>query len=350
MDTNEIMSSKQSTIGDLYAIRAGLSYVSILSDRYRKNKKELEELEDAEGRLLILEGNIQDYKNEIKNLEIKNKDIKSQRRSKRVFEEMIDDHKGLMIQLPISLVLMVFSIVFSFMDDDNSAIVEIARVLFWPSIMWNIICLICSIACLVGAYGDVKCDEDSVGHALAKTRSDLSKAEQDYQSEKNDSISRTARKTVVKSAMEESRKQANSIYHALLDNYSYVCHPRDWENIDRILFYLSTGRAANYRDALNLMDRRLDAEMIANEVAACSEMICREIRSSTRYITGAIRSASETIAESNYLVASHLEESNAIGRKLVSEQELNNALQAKANRSMEELLNDYQVVNNRVKY
>ena len=152
--------------------------------------------------------------------------------------------------------------------------------------------------------------------------------------------------------------------------YAPVCHPSNWKDIDSILYYLITGRAETLRDALNLMDRRRDAEMIAKELKAASELISQEVRKTREDLTEALAVCADRICQSVYnagqavftgmtVLAEEVNESNtlmkeanAISRenkrameKLVTAQELNNALREKSNATMEQLLRDYEFVN-----
>ena len=173
---------------------------------------------------------------------------------------------------------------------------------------------------------------------------------------------------IKKKESDELQQKAETLYNALVKSYGAFFHPDNWQNLDRVVYYLSTGRAETLREALNLMDQRLNAEMIANEIRASSNMIANEIRQSTQETVFALGRCADVLATAVYSVGNSINstiqdlgerigENTRIGaaqvaatNRLVSAQELNNSLQRQSNRTMEQMLSDYQVVNNRVHY
>ena len=88
--------------------------------------------------------------------------------------------------------------------------------------------------------------------------------------------------------------------------------------------------------------------MLASEINRSMQEIRSSMFDCASKIGNCIALGSQMITEkldqSNTLAAANLE----VGKQLVSAQELNNALQKKSNESVDRLLRDYQVVNDRL--
>ncbi|HCU56327.1 MAG TPA: hypothetical protein DIC18_03215 [Clostridiales bacterium] len=422
MDNNEIAEIKQSTIGDLYSIRAGLSYISVLSEQYvqkqnsigplnqkindkntkiKQNQKKIVEQRGEESRLreqIVYKTETLRGKNANKDWEKAKFEEKKKEAIKKEYKSIntLELNIGLIIRFIIGFLLFagwVAAGIVNWNDSNPAVVIGVCGAFF----IWPLICLI-KIFIMIHNISSQKRkvkknhekDDETFEKKFAKecktmeTNLNDLKRMADYARDHTDEIIEKYQKEIKeaeqgiadtkaeiennKRDVEELRLTAKQTYKALEETYADFCHPDNWKHIDRILYYLVTGRADNLRDALNLMDRRMDAEMIASELKATSAMISGEIRRASSSISHAVAlgaericdatsTAADRISKSNDRVAAGLAESNALASanlaatsRLVSAQQLNNSLQRKANASMDELLRDYQVVNNRVHY
>ena len=358
---NEITETKETIVGNLYSIRAGLSYISQLSDSYQEKSKAIADHEKK----------IEEYREGV-NYFTRQKDeyIRSEENTKRKLEALE--------QMPISEVVkqartenkgligrMIFYVIFAIISLTVFLAVGVENFPVGP--MFAFFSMIFFFIGLIKYANKKKALRDKHKKEIEETRRYaqgpdpfLARSIKDlngYKSKLDAEMKLAPTIAAYKQEVPEIRKKAKAVYDALVNAYGGYFHPENWKYIDRVVFYLTTDRADTIRDALNLMDQRLNAEMIASEMRACSQQIVGEIRRSTSLIVSAVSLASERIVESNNALTRELSAANQIAsaqvdatNRLVSAQELNNALQKKANTSMEQLIKDYQVVNNRVHY
>ncbi len=63
----------------------------------------------------------------------------------------------------------------------------------------------------------------------------------------------------------------------LYDSFSTIVAVSDWENVDLLIYYLETRRAESIKEALLLVDKQKQAEMIAGEIRKAGEAICDKL-------------------------------------------------------------------------
>ena len=162
--------------------------------------------------------------------------------------------------------------------------------------------------------------------------------------------------------------EAKQVYMSLKNTYGGIFHPDNWKHLDRVIYYITTGRADTLKDALSILDQRLNAELIASEIKASSNMLAEEINQSKQQITATLMRCADELSSSIYFVGGTVVQSNSIitnrisdsiaaqvqgisaSEKLISAQELNNSLQRKISKTSEALLNDYRYVNDLSNY
>lgn len=66
---------------------------------------------------------------------------------------------------------------------------------------------------------------------------------------------------------------------ALVAEFKDVLDPRDWQNVDLIIFYFETGRADTLKEALHLVDNERHTERIVNAIHSASAYVAQTIRS-----------------------------------------------------------------------
>ncbi len=157
----------------------------------------------------------------------------------------------------------------------------------------------------------------------------------------------------------------NVLYSALEQQFARVLDPRDWQNIDYIIYAMETGRARDLREALQLCDRELQVERLEEAIASAAEKISVTIRrglgdlqaqmehcfynlsqqleSSTSRITTALHETNARIAEATqatWETNARIAGMNGYLSKMTATAEMNNALLEKANESSGSLATD----------
>ena len=353
METSEV--STKDIINNLYVIRAGLSTISELSNEYKRRRNLLDDwlsgINADYQQMKNASDEISQKESEIRGYEVENEDLKKKAKTLTLLKEAASGEKFLTARMIFSFLLIVGSIIALLVGG------LFAFSILVPAIIWNVVCIIKFIDAFGAERYAVK---DKIG-GNERRIADKRKGIIELQNRIEESRYSLAFKVRQYNTMIQNKEslntfvtKANALYAALEEAYADICHPDNWKNIDRIVYYLSTGRADNLRDALNLMDQRLNAELIANEIRASSEMIAGELHKIRQEVISAVNNAAERINNGICSLGRALSESNAAvlasTERLVTAQELNNSLQRQANKTCEQLLRDYQVVDNRVHY
>lgn len=146
--------------------------------------------------------------------------------------------------------------------------------------------------------------------------------------------------------------ESQILTEALEKQYNWLLQPADWQNIDLIIFYLQTGRADSIKESLQLADRQRQNDAIVNEIRRAAVSISNEIRSNFialgQVMVQCFNSLSEQIDLQGRQLLDSLGDISAQNEKLISSAKLQNALQAKANVTSEQLKSDLEFMQQRM--
>lgn len=131
------------------------------------------------------------------------------------------------------------------------------------------------------------------------------------------------------------RDTAAVYYNALQAEFNSFIDERDWQYLDLIIYYFETRRADTVKEALHLVDREIQTQRIQQTIIAAAEQICHTISAGFARLQDTMvycfNSLSAQIAQSTGRISSQLSD-------LTSAARMNNALQAKANITSEQLV------------
>ena len=151
-------------------------------------------------------------------------------------------------------------------------------------------------------------------------------------------------------------KRAQTVDIALKNTYAPIIMQSDWENIDMLIYYLSTGRADDLKEALQLYDRQKQTDEIVGAIKQAEYTIANEIRSGFHALGTAMVKCFQVL--SNQLSEQHAETMQALGNlnqsiqdntaaiaassaaQVLSDKELKKALTDKINISSKRLVDD----------
>ena len=156
-------------------------------------------------------------------------------------------------------------------------------------------------------------------------------------------------------------EKIKGVKDSLNRTYDNQLSESDWKNLDLVIYYLETGRADNLKEALQLLDKQLQTNQITNEIRRASETISANIYMAAQKMGEALARSFSVISNQLAQVNSNLktiggsiEQSNEkvkglsermelirtnMGQQL-SAIDLNNALLEKSNMSSTALLED----------
>lgn len=280
MEKNEILST-------LYSIRAGLSAISVENEPLEKGRKEVERLN---GKIKNNKMAIGACRNAIPNAQ----------RSKQEYKRALKESKvGVFsyILLMVSPVLsalfaagiggVVGAIVATFVWEfgDNSGALKTGYVLTY-AIPFAIISalvtgIVVGIITLRPIITQAKEDKRRNSEDIRRCENDVSYNQQKLVKLTKDGELLKEQKVI---AADRYNKDAEitvpvikAMYQTLEESYATILDPRDWENLDLLIYYISTGRADTLKEALQQVDRLKQTAMIVNAIGEASKNICQSI-------------------------------------------------------------------------
>lgn len=108
-----------------------------------------------------------------------------------------------------------------------------------------------------------------------------------------------------------STKLSQEMYNALVAQFKSVLDIRDWEHIDLIIFYFETGRADTLKEALQQVDRRVQTDEIIEAIESAGSSIAATINVTMRELRSDLNKSFNRLSEQ--LAIQHAEQMTALG-------------------------------------
>lgn len=108
-----------------------------------------------------------------------------------------------------------------------------------------------------------------------------------------------------------STKLSQEMYNALLAQFKSVLDIRDWEHIDLIIFNFETGRADTLKEALQQVDRRVQTDEIIEAIESAGSSIAATINVTMRELRSDLNKSFNRLSEQ--LAIQHAEQMTALG-------------------------------------
>lgn len=338
---------KDELVANLYSLRAGLSAVSLLADKLKIEEKTIDEekskIESLETEIRGLTSSVELLKNSVLSCRA------DYEKSKKEYSSSVEQELKSTLQ-----------------NDSGYGISKMfafALCMGIPIIGWII-----ALIMVKNSKKKVRQRiESQLERRLQNKKNNLEKQEDNLKEI-------TVQRTIKQNQKEQNEKESNIIiskstkekeflagkayiYKSSLENqYTFLLNPVDWENIDLIIYYLQTGRADSLKESLQLVDRQRQTEQIVDAINEASSRICATIRSGLTSLGKAMISCfnllskqidimgQEIISRQSKMITT-LDNIQSTNQALLSATQLNNALQAKANVSSEQLIRDYEYIN-----
>lgn len=150
-----------------------------------------------------------------------------------------------------------------------------------------------------------------------------------------------------------------SFSNLLIDQFSDILDISDWENVDILIYYLTTNRADTLKEALQLLDRQKQTEMIVNEIHTANAAICQTLQQGFtalgQVVTSCFSRISDQLTQQHNEKMQELQTINNNMKELkiemgavATEISWANALQEKANATSAQLCQDIAYIRNRI--
>lgn len=320
---------KNELIANLYGLRAGLSVISVEKDTVDERQRAID---DVEGKIHNEQKTINQHKNRISEYESEISDIETKRedaieeRNQEYKKSKKDAWQGCGFALFFALIVAVaLAFAASFImdkftnksDAEGNRIAIIvaaigAAIVFCGGLLWDIISFISYKKLLNRRLMSAtsECDKkltncqkaiESEKHNILVSTNNIKQYEKDLINVKS-SYDKIAVPAILRSKDMQS---------TLETNYMSVIMQSDWENIDMVIYYLSTGRADDLKEALQLYDRQKQTDDIVGAIKQAEYTIANEIRSGMRALGKAMIQCFDRL--SNQLTKQHLETITMLG-------------------------------------
>ena len=143
-------------------------------------------------------------------------------------------------------------------------------------------------------------------------------------------------------SMRVIKQNSEAIYSALQKSFNKVLDERDWQYLDLIIYYLETGRADSKKEALQLLEREIQTKRIIGAIEEAKECICSTIERVATRISAQLGVISSQLTQ----IANLQQIQIAQNSELISQTSMQNALIAKSNVTSEQLMNDVKYIKN----
>ncbi|MDE6474579.1 MAG: hypothetical protein K2L70_05720 [Clostridia bacterium] len=161
--------------------------------------------------------------------------------------------------------------------------------------------------------------------------------------------------------------ESQTISNALKTTYSSILDIRDWENLDLVIYYYETGRADSIKEALQLVDLERRNNNLMNCIQQASNEISSSIKTGISELGSAMIQGFESLSAQinaqriqtidalnglkslNSKVNKNLVEISKELNTSISQQQLSNALLAKANVSSKQMVEQMKTLNSKIK-
>ncbi len=306
------------TLEQLYALRAGISFVASEKDKYdsatskyesekkriayqlvRFKKRKLEEIKSREKSLSDLE--FQLFNMEAAEIHLSTKREAAEKAEKKA--KLATFLSGLSIAVAaISLICCV--------------ILAYLSIFVWLFQMWNVLAFLGGGVCafllfMLGmftiflpsatedmplgnwreaakkAMEEAKKEFDACKEQVDKNPAEIPRVKREIELLKSESttiieldkqISETeTRLSRLPSPSKNGIDMAGSVFGALTESYSPLLDPRDWENLDLVIYYLETGRAESMKESLQQVDRQRQNNAIVEAIGLATKRISETI-------------------------------------------------------------------------
>lgn len=325
---------KNQMLADLYALRAGMSAISIEKDKLDKSEKNYN---DAMSSLKKVSDEYNKYDYDIQRVSTGLNDFKSQgheetdnqkqkRKSKYSKSGRIANAKSksskIFMHMIITIVVGIIAAAVpwflyfaatgwkgSIFEDRNSKYyIYISAAIF-------LISLIVAVARLIIEFRKHKDEKKDTKKSIRELNNELA----GYQMERkllepklNECYAVVNRsKAIVERDRAYRSKLSQDMYDRLVAQFKTVLDIRDWQHIDLVIFYFETGRADTLKEALQQVDRRVQTDEIIEAIESAGSSIAATINVTMRELRSDLNKSFNRLSEQ--LTIQHAEQMTALG-------------------------------------
>lgn len=308
---------KNQMLADLYALRAGMSAISIERDKFGVKEKAYS---DAKRKVDCACYEYENAENSVSRCDEYDKKDSLQKTEEKVKLDRTFK-KTVIGSIVAGIVGALIPWFFYFIVDDLNIQDSQYGYSYWKKYLLVSACILGIIfvvglaVALIVKVSNGKDLQKRIKEGSGKSKQDLKDAKARLSQAAADCDSAQKALTIVSKDYEKvksvSTKLSQEMYNALVAQFKSVLDIRDWEHIDLIIFNFETGRADTLKEALQQVDRRVQTDEIIEAIESAGSSIAATINVTMRELRSDLNKSFNRLSEQ--LALQHAEQMTALG-------------------------------------
>lgn len=308
---------KNQMLADLYALRAGMSAISIERDKFGVKEKAYSDAKRKVDCACYEYENAENFVSRCDEYDKKDSLEKTEEKVKldRTFKKTVIGSLG------AGIVGALIPWFFYFVTSDDYGQDSKYGYSFWKKYLLVSVCILGIIFvvglafALIVKVSNGKDLQKRIKEGSGKSKQDLKDAKARLSQAAADCDSAQKALAIVSKDYEKvksvSTKLSQEMYDALAAQFKSVLDIRDWKHIDLIIFNFETGRADTLKEALQQVDRRVQTDEIIEAIESAGSSIAATINVTMRELRSDLNKSFNRLSEQ--LAIQHAEQMTALG-------------------------------------
>lgn len=308
---------KNQMLADLYALRAGMSAISIERDKFGVKEKAYSDAKRKVDCACYEYENAENFVSRCDEYDKKDSLQKTEEKAKldRTFKKTVIGSIGAGIFGALIPWFFYFIVDDLNIQDSQYGYSYWKKYLLVSACILGIIFVVGLAIALIVKVSNGKDLQKRIKEGSGKSKQDLKDAKARLSQAAADCDSAQKALTIVSKDYEKvksaSTKLSQEMYDALVAQFKSVLDIRDWEHIDLIIFNFETGRADTLKEALQQVDRRVQTDEIIEAIESAGSSIAATINVTMRELRSDLNKSFNRLSEQ--LAIQHAEQMTALG-------------------------------------
>ena len=308
---------KNQMLADLYALRAGMSAISIERDKFGVKEKAYSDAKRKVDCACYEYENAENFVSRCDEYDKENSMQKTEEKVKldRTFKKTVIGSLGAGIVGALIPWFFYFATSGDYGQDSKYGYSYWKEYLIASACILGIIFVVGLAFALIVKVSNGKDLQKRIKEGSGKSKQDLKDAKARLSQAAADCDSAQKALAIVSKDYEKvksvSTKLSQEMYNALVAQFKSVLDIRDWEHIDLIIFNFETGRADTLKEALQQVDRRVQTDEIIEAIESAGSSIAATINVTMRELRSDLNKSFNRLSEQ--LAIQHAEQMTALG-------------------------------------
>lgn len=308
---------KNQMLADLYALRAGMSAISIERDKFGVKEKAYSDAKRKVDCACYEYENAENFVSRCDEYDKENSMQKTEEKVKldRTFKKTVIGSLGAGIVGALIPWFFYFATSGDYGQDSKYGYSYWKEYLIASACILGIIFVVGLAFALIVKVSNGKDLQKRIKEGSGKSKQDLKDAKARLSQAAADCDSAQKSLAIVSKDYEKvksvSTKLSQEMYNALVAQFKSVLDIRDWEHIDLIIFNFETGRADTLKEALQQVDRRVQTDEIIEAIESAGSSIAATINVTMRELRSDLNKSFNRLSEQ--LAIQHAEQMTALG-------------------------------------